>query len=447
MSYSRRDFIKRSSAAGVAAAMARFAALPTYRTTSTERSRLETFADWIEADQDERRRGVEQCLERIRELEPSIHAWVQVHPEQPTASGALSGIPFGAKDIVETKGLATEYGSPLYKGRVGTEDAAIIRELRERGAVLLGKTVTTAFAYRTPGPTRNPRNPDHTPGGSSSGSAAAVAAGMVPFTIGEQTLGSMIRPASFCGVTGFKPTYDLLPTDGMLRFARSLDTLGLYTHTPADMIALWRAMGKPVSSEGSFDFAAPDPIPQCDPEMEGAFRQSIAMLRRSGIAIQPIDIAADLKALNDATTHIVTYEGARSHEARMKEFGDRLDPNIANVVRDGLGMPTERYAEAKQLIADARIRFAELFKSVPVILTPASVGPAPLGLSSTGDPRMNAPWTALGTPAISVPMPVGDALPLGLQLTADRGQDAKLLRAALLVHRSFTSAPKSASRE
>src|SRR5207245_10955962 len=142
---------------------------------------------------DARKRGLEQCLQRIRELEPTHHAWVQVKPERPTSDGPLSEIPFGVKDIVETRGMATEYGSPLYKGRLGTADAAIVREMRSRGAILVGKTVTTAFAYRTPGPTRNPRNLEHTPGGSSSGSAAAVAACMVPLTIGEQTRGPMIR--------------------------------------------------------------------------------------------------------------------------------------------------------------------------------------------------------------------------------------------------------------
>ena len=213
MKYSRRDFIKTTAAvsATAAAGISKLGVLPG-TAAPVESSRLETFSDWINADRTARKRGLEQCLQRIHELEPSIHAWVVVQPERPTGDGPLAEIPFGVKDIVETKGMATEYGSPLYKGRLGAEDAAIIRELRSRGAILLGKTVTTAFAYRTPGPTRNPRNLDHTPGGSSSGSAAAVAAGMVPFTIGEQTRGSMIRPASFCGVTGFKPTYDLLPT-------------------------------------------------------------------------------------------------------------------------------------------------------------------------------------------------------------------------------------------
>ena len=442
MKYTRRDFIKTGTAGAVA--FAELTAQPPGRAAQRGLPHLETFSDWIQADRDARKRGLEQCLQRIRELEPSIHAWVQVQPERPTGDGALAEIPFGVKDIVETKGMATEYGSPLYKGRVGTEDAAIIREMRSRGAILLGKTVTTAFAYRTPGPTRNPRNVDHTPGGSSSGSAAAVAAGMVPFTIGEQTRGSMIRPASFCGVTGFKPTYDLLPTEGMLPFAKSLDTLGLYTHTPADMIALWRALGKSVGREESFSFGAPEPIPECDPEMANAFRQSLMLLRRSGVSIKPIDIAGELKKLVEAGDVLETYEGGRFHEARLKEFGDRLDPNIAKLVRDGLKIPVERYDEAKHFVAESRIHFAEIFKSTPVILTPAAVGAAPLGLSTTGDPRMNAPWTALGTPAVSIPMPVASGLPLGLQLTADRGQDARVLSAALLLYRRLSAAPKIA---
>jgi Asp-tRNA(Asn)/Glu-tRNA(Gln) amidotransferase A subunit family amidase len=442
LNYTRRDFIKTSAAAGAAASIPSFARVLSGSAAQVKSSGLLTFTDWIEADRDSRKRGLQQCLQRIRELEPSIHAWVQVHPERPTGDGPLSEIPFGVKDIVETKGMATEYGSPLYKGRVGTEDGAIIREMRSRGAILLGKTVTTAFAYRTPGPTRNPRNLEHTPGGSSSGSAAAVAAGMVPFTIGEQTRGSMIRPASFCGVTGFKPTYDLLPTEGMLPFAKSLDTLGLYTHTPADMIALWKALGKPVVNEEAFSFGAPEPIPECDLEMANAFRQSIMLLQRSGVAIKPIDIVEELKKLVEAGDVLETYEGARAHEARLKQFGDRLDQNVANLVRNGLKIPRERYDEAKRLIADRRMRFAEIFKSTPVILTPAAVGPAPLGLSTTGDPRMNAPWTALGTPAISIPMPVASGLPLGLQLTADLRQDARVLRAALLLDQHFSAGPK-----
>ncbi len=442
MNYTRREFIKTNIVAAATVGIARIAALPLGAAAAVESPRMETFTEWLHADRETRKRGLEICLQRIRELEPSIHAWVQVQPERPTADGPLSEIPFGAKDIIETQGMATEYGSPLYKGRVGSADAAIIREMRSRGAILLGKTVTTAFAYRTPGPTRNPRNLDHTPGGSSSGSAAAVAAGMVPFTIGEQTRGSMIRPASYCGVTGFKPTYDLLPTEGMLPLSKSLDTLGLFTHTPADMLALWKALGHPTGSEEQFSFGAPEPIPECEPEMANAFRQALSLLRRSGVSIKTVDISAMLKKLDEANDVEMFYEGARFHEARLKKFGDRLDQPLANLIRDGLKIPAERYDEAKRYLAESRVRLAEIFKSTPVILTPAATGPAPLGLSNTGDPRMNAPWTALGTPAMSIPMPMASGLPLGLQLTADLGQDSRVLQAALLLQQHFNAGPK-----
>ena len=441
MKFTRRDFIKTSAAAGAAAGISDFAAPATGRLAATEQPRLETLSEWLRADRDARKRGLDVCLQRIRELDPSIHAWVQVQPERPTADGPLSEIPFGAKDIIETQNMATEYGSPLYKGRLGTKDAAIIRDMRSRGAILLGKTVTTAFAYRSPGPTRNPRNLDHTPGGSSSGSAAAVAAGMVPFTIGEQTRGSMIRPASYCGITGFKPTHDLLPMEGVLPLARSQDTLGLYTHTPTDMLALWKALGHPEGGEEEFSFGAPEPIPQCEPEMAKAFRQSISLLRRAGVSIKSVEMSEMLKKLDAANDLITSYEGARFHEPRLKEFGDRLDQPLAAIVRDGLKISTERYDEATRYVSDSRVRIAEIFKSTPVILTPAATGPAPLGLSTTGDPAMNAPWTALGTPAISIPMPIASGLPLGLQMTADLGQDSSLLRAAIQLQMRFNAGP------
>jgi len=432
MKYTRRVFIKTSASGALGFSLA----------APAQSSGLETFSDWIKADRGARKRGLERCLQRIRDLEPSIHAWVVVQPEQPTGDGPLAEIPFGVKDILETKGMATEYGSPLYKGRLGTEDAVMIRELRSRGAILLGKTVTTAFAYRTPGPTRNPRNLEHTPGGSSSGSAAAVAAGMVPFTIGEQTRGSILRPASFCGVTGFKPTHDLLSMEGVLSLAKSLDTLGFFTHTPADMLELWNAIGKPVGREEQFSLGAPEPIPECDPEMANAFKQSIALLRNSGVKIEPINIADALKKLVEASDLIEAYEGARFHQARLKEFGNRLDQPIANLVVNGLKISTERYNQTKRFIAESRRRFAEKFKSTPVMLTAAAIGPAPLGLSTTGDPRMDAPWTALGTPAISIPMPIASGLPLGLQLTADINQDARVLRAAVLVQSASALRPR-----
>jgi Asp-tRNA(Asn)/Glu-tRNA(Gln) amidotransferase A subunit family amidase len=396
-------------------------------------SDLETLTDWLGADQRARERGLQSCLERIKIADPSIHAWVQVLPQKPTRSGSLSGIPFGVKDSIETRGLATEYGSPIYKGRLGTADAAIVRQLRDRGAILLGKTQTTAFAHTTPGPTRNPRNLEHTPGGSSSGSAAAVAAGMVPMAVGEQTRGSILRPASYCGVTGSKASYGVLSMEGVLPLAKSLDTLGFFTRTPTDMLALWEALGHPADQSEDFALGVPEPLPTVEPVMTAAFQNALTSLRRAGVPINHVDISGMLSRLDEASNTVMIYEGARFHQDRFSHYGDRLQ-DLARLVREGLQISVERYDEARRYIAECKARMTEVFKATPVILTPAATGPAPFGLASTGDARMNSPWTALGTPAISIPIPVGDGLPLGLQLAADYGQDARVLRTAARLH-------------
>jgi len=336
---------------------------------------LRTLTQWLQVSPEMRRRALPSCLDRIRAMEPSIHAWVQVSPQMPAGRGSLSEIPYGVKDIVETRGLATEYGSPIYKGRIGTADAAIIRELRKHGALLLGKTQTTAFAYQTPAPTRNPRNAEHTPGGSSSGSAAAIAADMVPFTVGEQTRGSVLRPASFCGVTGFKPTFGLLSMEGVLPLSRSLDTLGFFTHTPNDMAALWSALGHAAGRAEDFEFGAPEPMPDCDPAMAAAFQESLTRLRRAGLSIRSLDVAGTLAKIAEANLTVMLYEGARFHRQRYEEYGDRL-ADLADLVRQGLRISVDRYNEALRYIGSEKTQFAELFKRTPVILTPAAVGPA-----------------------------------------------------------------------
>ena len=353
--------------------------------------------------------------------------------KKPTGNGKLSGIPFGAKDIMETRGLATEYGSPVYKGRIGTTDAAIVQDLRGRGAILLGKTQTAAFAMKDPPTTRNPRNLEHTPGGSSSGSAAAVAANMVPFALGTQTSGSVLRPASYCGITGFKPSYGLLPLDGVLQYAKSLDTLGFFTHTPADMLLLWEALDHPIRREEGFALGVPEPMLEVEPAMTAAFQSAVLSLRRAGIMCRPVDISAMLVKVFDAQRIIAYYEGARFHQQRFNEYGDRLG-YLAGLVREGLQIPDTRYEDAKQFVAESRVRMMEIYKATPVILVPSATGPAPRGISSTGDARMNTPWSALGTPAISVPMPVADSLPLGLQITAAHGEDARVLQTAAQLH-------------
>jgi Asp-tRNA(Asn)/Glu-tRNA(Gln) amidotransferase A subunit family amidase len=375
---------------------------------------------------------VRSCLDRIGRTDDTIHAWVQVRPEPPAGPGPLFGIPFGAKDIIETYGLATEYGSPIYKGRTGTCDAAIIQDLRSRGAVLLGKTHTTAFAYLTAAPTRNPVNPQHTPGGSSSGSAAAVAAGMVPFALGTQTRGSVLRPASYCGITGFKPTFGLFPMQGVLAFAPSLDTLGFFTHTPEDMLLLWECLGQPCDHDTEFRFAAPEPPPTVEPEMAAAFRTAVSTLANAGLLLECVDLSPMLANLSDANYTVMFYECAALYQERYKAHGDRLD-DVANAVRRGMQISETEYDEARRFIVSCAARVTELARTTPVFLVPAATGPAPPGLSFTGDSSMNAPWTAMGTPAISVPLPVSGTLPMGLQLTAAPGDDARLLRAAARV--------------
>ena len=432
----RRDFLTICGAAAGAFSLRRGFAQPA-RGAATGSPPLETFTQWLAASRQARQAALQPTLDRIADLDRSIHAWRQVQPQPRTGDGPLAEIPFGVKDIIETKGLSTEYGSAIYQGRIGTEDAAIVRLMRARGGILLGKTHTTAFAYREPSPARNPRNLEHTPGGSSSGSAAAVAAGMVPVAIGTQTRGSVLRPASFCGVTGFKTTYGLLPMEGVLPYARSFDTLGFFTHTAADMLAFWGAMGQPTGQTEDFAFAAPDPLPDVEPEMRAAFAATLERLRRAGLAIRRVDLAGLLVALDAASSVVAFYEGARFHEARYKEFGERMGP-MGALVRDGLQIPAAKYEEARRTIADGRARVTEIYKSTPVILVPAAPGPAPKGLSTTGDPRMNSPWTAVGTPAISIPMPISEGLPLGLQLTAGLGEDARVIRAAVRLERMLT---------
>ena len=392
--------------------------------------------DWLHATPAGRKQALAASLERIRQLDDSIHAWVQVLPQPQIAEGPLAGIPFGAKDIMETRALVTEYGSPIYKGRHGTEDAAMIRRLESLGAILMGKTHTAQFAHRTPAPTRNPRNLEHTPGGSSSGSAAAVAAGMVPFALGTQTAGSILRPASYCGITGFKPTFGTLPLEGVLPFAHSLDTLGLFTNTPAGMLALWEALGQPAGRDEEITLGVPEPLPErwpdVEPAMAKAFGDAIALLRKRGWKLQPAPLKPLLDRLIEETRVVMYYEGARFHEERYKQYGDRLEA-MAELVREGLQISDQRYGDALTFIAKSKEEIAAQYRSTPIILVPAATGPAPKGLAFTGNSAMDAPWTALGTPAISIPMPVGNGLPLGLQLTGAQGQDARVLRTAMRI--------------
>lgn len=406
---------------------------------------LERFEDWWHADREARQQALMPLLERIERVDATIRAWVCVVPQWPAADGPLADIPFGVKDIIETADLPTEYGSPLYKGRQGTLDADIVVRLRRLGGLLLGKTTSCAFACRTPTETRNPHNVAHTPGGSSAGSAAAVAASMVPFAIGTQTHGSVLRPASYCGVTGFKPTYGLVSNEGVLPVARTLDTLGFFTHTPDGMSLLWEALGydvdQPVSSVA---YGVPDLPADVDPLMRDAFDEAVSTLRGRGHDMQPVPIAPLLATMPRENRIVEFYEAARVHERRFREHGDGLG-DVAEMVREGLRIPAARYDAALAFIAECRETLSQQFTRTPVIVTPAATGPAPVGFASTGDARMNSPWTALGTPAITVPMAVrSGALPLGLQLASAWGTDGRLLATATTVAQALETASRKA---
>jgi Asp-tRNA(Asn)/Glu-tRNA(Gln) amidotransferase A subunit family amidase len=379
-----------------------------------------------------------ECMLRIAAKDSEVKAWVAVKPQEGAVRGRLYGIPFGAKDIIETAGLPTEYGSPLYEGRKGEYDAHVIVDLKRSGAVLIGKTRTTPFASFDPTPTRNPRLPGHTPGGSSSGSAAAVAAEMVPFAIGTQTLGSVLRPASFCGICGFKPTFGLLSTEGVMPFAPSLDTVGLFAATAADLAALWQRGfgGRPA---GSLHRAARFHLP-CEEPMENALDDAVARLRAAGAEIDEFDPPDGWNGLVDAARIINTFEGARTQGARFAEFGQRIGGRLADLVCAGQRLPWDEYQSARAHVEAMKVEMQSFFREYPGVLTPAALGPAPAGLESTGDPVHNAPWTALGTPSISVPLPVAGA-PLGMQIAAAWGRDDALVAMAASVERELASTP------
>jgi len=400
------------------------------------RSVLLPFIDWLESGSRTAGQLLSLCLDTIAAREAEVRAWVTVEPRPGRDGGPLRGIPFGAKDIIETRGLATEYGSPLYAGRKGERDAHIVSLLESAGAVLLGKTQTTAFASFDPAPTRNPRLPGHTPGGSSAGSAAAVAARMVPFAVGTQTLGSVLRPASYCGVCGFKPSYGLIPMDGVMPFAPSLDTLGFFTETAADMACLWRRMGGSEGHTGK-DACALFPM-AAEGTMTSAIGDAAERLRANGVMVDEVAPPAGWDRLGAAARTINDYEGARSHAGRYREFGERIGTRLAELVRRGQRIPDQEYAAARAHVEEMRNALAAVLREYSAILSPAATGPAPAGFDSTGDPANNAPWTALGGPAISVPLRVR-AAPLGLQIAAAPGCDDALVAFAARAERLLIS--------
>ena len=398
--------------------------------------------------------AVEQCLERIRAREPEVLAWAflaeteareqarQLTEELRSSAprGPLHGIPFGVKDIYDTAGLPTEWGTPVHKGRVPATDAALVARLKQAGAIVLGKTHTTAYAYFDPAPTRNPHNAAHTPGGSSSGSAAAVADGMVPFALGSQTQGSVLRPASFCGITGFKPSHGRLSVEGVMPFAPTLDHPGPFTRTVDDMVFLWAAMDSGsdpaddfAASPGEMRFAAPRwPIEGAlDPEMQSSFDAYLETLRERGFGVEPVSLPESLTRLPEVILTVMYYEAAQIHGEDFQRHGVKVGRKLALLIEAGLGIDESAYQQARDALDKARADFAAATPDGRIWITPAALGPAPESLETTGDPRCNSPFTALGVPSISFPFAAaGNGLPLGLQLAAGRGEETRVLAAA-----------------
>ena len=408
---------------------------------------------------------VEACLARIREVDLDVQAWTFLDPEYVIAQarardevrlsgqpiGALHGVPVGIKDIIDTADMPTENGSVLHAGRTPARDATVVAMLRGAGAVIMGKTVTTEFATRHPGKTRNPHNPGHTPGGSSSGSAAAVAAGMVPIALGSQTGGSTIRPASFCGVYGLKPTHGLIPRYGMFQLSRSLDHVGLFARAIDDLALLLeqlvahderdpdtrpraRVPYREVSSEEPpfsplFAFVRTPLWDRVDDDAKEAFAELVEHLGDRVEEVELSDAAAEMWAWHEA---ISGPETALSLRREWEEGRDGLSPTLRARIERGRAVPAFDYLRARAGAPQLDASFTDLFEQrYDAILTPSAFGTAPAGLESTGDPAMCSLWTLCGMPALNVPLMHGaNGLPLGVQLVGPRHGDARLLRTA-----------------
>ncbi len=383
----------------------------------------------------------------IEAREPETLAWscLALGSAQKTAShlaaelvrsaprSPLHGVPYAIKDIFDTAGIPTEWGSVTQRGRVPEHDCALVRKLNALGGILLGKTHTTAFAYYDTAPTRNPRNPAHTPGGSSSGSAAAVAAGMTPLAIGSQTQGSVLRPASFCGISGFKPSYGLLPLGGVMAFAPTLDHVGLFATTAQDFRLVWRALGFETKAAPAKTVTVLDwpPMGGVEATMADTFGSTVESLASRGLRMEHAERPSFFDVLPSALRTVMAYEAVREHGSRYRMYGSRMGAKLAELLDEGQQIGPRKYEAAYQALHEARKAFANWARIHPITATPAAPGPAPAGLDSSGDPRCNAPFTALGAPAVSIPMPTPpDQLPLGLQLVASRGDDASLLATA-----------------
>lgn len=406
----------------------------------------------------------EAHLAQIEAREPEVRAFTWHDPDFVRAQaleldryrgtgrplGALHGLPVAIKDIIDTAKIPTENGTVLDAGRVPLLDAFVVQRLKQAGAVILGKTVTAELAFMHPGKTRNPHNPTHTPGGSSSGSAAAVAAGMAPLAIGTQTGGSVVRPAAFCGVTGFKPTFGAIPRTGILSQSPTLDTVGVFARTPSDAALVADALfGYDLADKAT----SPSPAPRLletaiaappvkpvfafikPPRWEDAAPETRAAMEELANALGGQCFEVPLPPhFNDAAelrARINKAEMARCYHRYMRDGEDQLGPPTRDAIREGVEILAKDYLAALDWRDVLYAVVEKTLEHADAILTPAALGPALEGLEYTGDSIFNGLWTFCGTPAISVPVfTAGNGLPMGAQLIGARGEDGRLLRTA-----------------
>ena len=402
-----------------------------------------------------------RCLDRIEEWEPRIRAWVVVDRDGALKQaraldeefaggdcrGPLHGIPIGVKDIVDVAGLPTAAGFRPWKDRIAEKDAVIVERLREAGAVILGKTVTTQFAWIDPPPTRNPWDLTRTPGGSSCGSAAAVALGMCLGALGTQTGGSITRPASFCGVCGFKPHFGGLPTEGIAPLAPSLDHPGAIAATVRDLAILYHAIVPEVLDPSSGPVLAEGWTPggmgrprgffdvKADPVMRRALDDAVDAFTTAGVRVSEPPLPDDFEVISHHHRAIMAAEAAAWHEGRFAEMRDEYAPRIAELIEEGLSVPAPQYVRSRQHQSQARWYWRTLsyrhesYRKAGHLITPAAIGPAP-DLATTGDPVFNAPWSYTGLPTISLPVGLSpDGLPLAVQLVGLGGEEGLFLTA------------------
>jgi Asp-tRNA(Asn)/Glu-tRNA(Gln) amidotransferase A subunit family amidase len=395
---------------------------------------------------------VRACLDRISERDADVQAFVALnadaalsHARQLDAGpvrGLLHGLPFGVKDLFDTFDLPTGYGSPIYEGHQPMADAAAVALCREAGAVLLGKTVTTELANMFPGVTRNPHNLTHTPGGSSSGSAAAVADCMLPLALGTQTAGSLIRPAAFCGVVGYKPSHNRVPKAGVKSLSETLDTVGGFGRSVRDVALLGAVLtgDRRLAEDSTFAGTSAPRVGVCqtpewsltDDDTQQAWALAAIAL---GEQASSLKLPPEISGLVTTQKQVQAYETARSLSHERLHHTHQLSQPLQALIADGLAISGETHAHHLQTAARARQQAAALFTTHDVLLAPSSIGEAPVGLSGTGDPLFCRTWTLLGLPCIHLPFTHGKTgLPIGLQLVGAYGDDHRLMAAAHWVH-------------